>query len=69
MKLFNKNFKEFGIFLIRFDEGKGIVRCRHTDKEKSIEILNSIDKIKNNNCQIKTLGTSGTIKALVKKYL
>lgn len=67
--IFNKECKELGIYLTRFDGEKGIVKCKHTEKEHTIDLLNSIDKISSNKVEIQTLGTSGTIKALEKKHM
>ena len=67
--IFEKDCKELGIYLVRFDDKKGIVRCKHTDKANTIKLLKSIKKISNENVEIETLGTSGTIKALVKKHM
>jgi RNase P/RNase MRP subunit POP5 len=58
-----------GIFLIRFDERSGIVKCNHIEKENTIKLLKSIKKISSNNVDIETLGTSGTIKTLIKKHM
>jgi len=51
--------------LILYNGKHGIVRCKHTDKEKAIKFLN---ELKIDGICIKTLKTSGTIKKL-KKYL
>ena len=67
--LFKKNCKDLGIFLIRFDQRKGIVKCNHIEKENTIKLLKSIKKISSNNVDIETLGTSGTIKTLIKKHM
>ena len=69
LSIFEKDCKELGIYLVRFDDKKGIVRCKHTDKENIIKLLKSIKKISNENVEIETLGTSGTIKALVRKHM
>ena len=58
-----------GIYLTKFDGGKGIVRCNHIEKENTIKLLRSINKIYSNEVEIKTLGTSGTIKSLMKKHM
>jgi len=55
--------------LTRFDGEKGIVRCNHIEKENTIKLLKSINKIYSNEVEIKTLGTSGTIKSLMKKHM
>ena len=58
-----------GISLIKFNGNKGILRCNHVEKENTITILTSIKKISSNKIKLKTLGTSGTIKALNKKHM
>ena len=67
--LFNKDCKELGIFLVRFDKDKGIVRCNHIEKDNTIKLLTSINNISSNNVTIETLGTSGTIKSLIRKHM
>ena len=66
---FEKDCKEVGIYLIRYDNEEGIVRCKHTDKETTIKLLKSINRISDKKVIIETLGTSGTIKSLVRKYI
>jgi len=58
-----------GLYLTRFDGGKGIVMCNHIEKENTIKLLKSIDSISSRKLEIKTLGTSGSIKALVQKHM
>jgi len=58
-----------GIYLIRFDGIKGIVRCKHIEKDNTIKLLTSINEISSIKVNIRTLGTSGTIKSLVKKHM
>jgi RNase P/RNase MRP subunit POP5 len=58
-----------GIYLIRFDGVKGIVKCNHVEKENTIRLLRSINKISSRKVEVKTVGASGTIKALVKKHM
>jgi len=67
--LFNKDYRELGIYLIRFNKDMGIVRCKHTQKENTINLLRSIKSISSNKLDIETLGTSGTIKTLIKKHM
>jgi len=69
MNLFNSSCYDFGIRLIRFDKNTGIIKCNHTEKENTIKLLNSIKKISSMKVSIETFGTSGTIKALVRKYM
>lgn len=64
-----KDFREMGLFIIRFDGKQGIIRCRHTDKDDTIKLLKSINEINNHKVEIETVGTSGTIKSLVKKHM
>ena len=58
-----------GIRLIRFDGMIGIVICNHTEKENTIKLLQSIEKISSQKVQVETFGTSGTIKALMRKHM
>ncbi len=58
-----------GLYLIRFDGDKGILKCNHVEKENTIKLLKSIKKISSKKVEIETLGTSGTIKSLVKKHM
>jgi len=69
LNLFNKNYNDMGIYLVRFDGEQGIVKCNHTEKENTIKLLNSIKQISSSNVKIETLGTSGTIKSLIKKHM
>jgi RNase P/RNase MRP subunit POP5 len=66
--LYDKNYKELGLYLIRFNGERGIARCKHLEKENVINLINSIEKINSKNIKIKTIATSGTIKALIRKH-
>ncbi len=68
-ELFNKDFKEMNLYLVRFNGTQGILRCKHIEKENSIKILRDIEEINNEKIQIKTLATSGTIKSLINKHM
>jgi len=68
-QLFSKDCKELGIYMTRFDGEKGIVRCDHIEKENTVKLLKSIRKICSHDVEIVTLGTSGTIKSLMKKHM
>ncbi len=46
----------------------GVVRVKHTDKERAIELLNSIRSIGGRDVKVVTLRTSGTIKSLRERY-
>ncbi|MCK4415653.1 MAG: hypothetical protein KAU84_00725 [Thermoplasmatales archaeon] len=67
--LFDKDCRDMGIYLIRFDGEKGIVRCNHIEKDNTIKLLRSIKDIGTKKVSIETLGTSGTIKSLIKKHM
>jgi RNase P/RNase MRP subunit POP5 len=58
-----------GVRLIRFQENKGIVKCNHIEKDNTIKLLKSIKEISTGKILIDTLGTSGTIKALISKHM
>ncbi|WP_455393234.1 Rpp14/Pop5 family protein [[Eubacterium] cellulosolvens] len=49
----------------------GLIRCHHLDQNKTISLLNSIKWIgkKKSPINIRTLGTTGTIRKARKKYL
>ena len=58
-------------WVINLANNYGLIRCHHLDKDKTINLLNSIrwtGKNKNR-VNISTLGTTGTIKSARKKYL
>jgi len=58
-----------GISLIKFDGEKGILRCNHIEKENTINLLKSIKEINSQTVTFETVGTSGTIKSLLRKYM
>ena len=51
-------------WLTAFQENRGILRCRHTDKDTAIEMLKGVTEIGEERLKvtIETLVTSGTIK-------
>ena len=49
--------------------GIGVVRVRHTDKEATIDLLNSITAIGGRTVKVITLRTSGTLKTLRQRYM
>jgi len=67
--LVNKNCREMGLYLVRFNGKQGIVRCKHLEKDNTIQLLQSIQTVSKKNVKIETLGTSGTIKSLIKKHI
>jgi RNase P/RNase MRP subunit POP5 len=66
--LYGTSCKSFGIFLTRFNGTQGIVRCNHLENETTIELLRSIKMINDTSIKVETVGTSGTIKSLLKKH-
>ena len=68
-KIYNSDYKQMGIYLTRFNGLKGIIRCNHVDKDKTLKLLKSINILSSYKIRIKTIGTSGTIKSLIRKYL
>jgi len=67
--VFNRDYNEMNLRLIRFDGTKGIVKCNHVEKENAIKLLKSIKNISSKKVKIETVGTSGTIKSLIKKHM
>jgi ribonuclease P/MRP protein subunit POP5 len=55
--------------LLRFAEGKGIVRCGHRHRDAVVEALRTIRSVGRQGARVETLGTSGTIRKAVEKYL
>jgi len=49
-------------------ENKGVVRCQHTLKEETLRLLRSINNVGGKKVQLRTIGTSGTIRK-AKEYL
>jgi RNase P/RNase MRP subunit POP5 len=66
--LFGGPLKEKDIYLTRFNGKKGVVRCKHTEKDATITLLRSITQIANQPVIIETHATSGTIKTLLQKH-
>lgn len=67
--LFNMECTTLGMYLTKFDGEQGIVRCNHREKDRTIQVLISISEIASHQVTIETLGTSGTIKSLMKKHM
>lgn len=56
-------------WLVAFDGEQGIVRCPHTKKQATIELVSGLDEVGGASVDIATLGTSGTVKACRRKFL
>ena len=63
--------KTYTPWVIFIKKNYGLIRCQHLDKEKTIELLNSVSWVGKRKTQVKiqTLGTTGTIQSAMKKYL
>ena len=66
---FHNSCKTYGFFLTRFQINKGILRCFHTEKDRAISLLTSIQKINKTSVNIETIASSGTIRSLIRKHL
>ena len=60
---------KLGIKVVAFDGTKGLVRCRYRHVPELQATIASIGKIDNNRVRVTVVGTSGTIKAAIEKYL
>lgn len=61
--------EEIKPWILRFENNQGLLRCSHLAKERAIEMLMSINEVNGVKVNIETLGTSGTIRSAVRKYL
>ena len=57
------------LWLVGFEDPKGLVRCTHLRKDATIRALNALDSIAGEAVRVTTLGTSGTIRRATEKYL
>jgi RNase P/RNase MRP subunit POP5 len=57
------------LWLVSFRDSKGLVRSTNVEKEGTIRSLNALRAIAGESVEVSTLGTSGTIRAAVRKYL
>lgn len=60
-------------WLTRYDGQRGIVRCHHHGADFTRTLLNAVEKVRIDDDEVpvdlETVGTSGTIRALVTKHL
>jgi len=68
-QMFNKDTKEMGIKIIRFNQSTGIVKCNRNEKENLILLLKSIKKLDQKSVDILPVATSGTIRSLINKHM
>jgi len=57
------------LWLVGFEDPKGLVRCVHLRKDATIEALKGVASIAGLTVRVTTLGTSGTIRRATEKYL
>ncbi len=57
------------LWLVDFDDPRGLARCVHTKKDETIAALRRLASIGGVAVRVTTLGTSGTIRAATDKYL
>jgi ribonuclease P/MRP protein subunit POP5 len=55
--------------LLAFDGASGLARTTNVEKDSSIRVLNSIDSVAGVRVRVRTVGTSGTIRAATERYL
>ena len=67
--LFSKTSKELGLWVIQFDGNTGIIKCNYTEKEHTIQLLQSLKKIGSKSVTFTTSATSGTIRGITHKKL
>ena len=57
------------LWLVGFQDPKGLVRCLHLRKDATIDALRRMASIAGVAVRVTTLGTSGTIRRATEKYL
>ncbi len=57
------------LWLVDFEDPRGLARCTHTKKDETIAALRALAAIGGETVRVTTLGTSGTIRAATEKYL
>ena len=57
------------MWLVEFEGTSGLARTTNLEKDAAIQALNGIDAMAGQRVRIRTVGTSGTIRAATKKYL
>ncbi len=61
--------KEARPWLVHLRSGVGIVGVSHLHKDTAIPLLQSIKAVGDRDVKVHTLGTSGTIRQAIRKYL
>lgn len=57
------------LWLVSFHDSRGLVRSTNVEKDETIRSLKALRAIAGESVEVSTLGTSGTIRAAVRKYL
>jgi len=57
------------LWLVDFARSSGLVRTTHLEKDVAIHALNAIGTLGGESVRVRTVGTSGTIRAATRKYL
>jgi RNase P/RNase MRP subunit POP5 len=57
------------LWLVNFAGTSGLVRTTNLEKEAAIRALNGIEAMAGERVRVRTVGTSGTIRAATEKYL
>lgn len=57
------------LWLVNFAGTSGLVRTTNLEKDDAIRALNGIDAMAGERVRVRTVGTSGTIRAATEKYL
>jgi RNase P/RNase MRP subunit POP5 len=57
------------LWLVDFEGTSGLIRTTNLEKDATIAALNRIDAMAGEAVQVRTVGTSGTIRAATRKYL
>ena len=65
--LFSKMSKELGLWIVQFDGNTGIIKCNYTEKEHTIQLLQSLKTIGSKSVTCTTSATSGTIHGITHK--
>lgn len=63
-RVLQKDWKEVGLWLIIFNGTEGIIRCHAKEKEHTMLLLRSLDRIGTVNVEVTPVKTSGTLKGL-----
>lgn len=57
------------LWLVYFRGNVGIARCMHTMKDRAIELINGLSSIEDKKVEVRSIGTSGTIKSAMSKFV